>query len=68
LRSGTMAQVLQTSILEAATKDVHMVSPDADVGEAAEIMRQKNVGSALVAKDEKLVGIVTERDFFKLIV
>jgi len=68
LRSGTMAQVLQTSILEAATKDVYFVSPDADVGEAAEIMQQKNVGSVLVAKDERLVGIVTERDFFKLIV
>jgi CBS domain-containing protein len=68
LRSGTMAQVLQTSILEAATKDVYLVSPDADVGEAAEIMRQKNVGSILVSKDDKLVGIVTERDFFKLIV
>jgi CBS domain-containing protein len=68
LRSGTMAQVLQTSILEAATKDVYLVSPDADVGEAAEIMRQKNVGSVLVSKDDKLVGIVTERDFFKLIV
>ncbi len=68
LRSGTMAQVLQTSILEAATKDVYITSPDADVGEAAEIMRQKNVGSVLVSKDDKLVGIVTERDFFKLIV
>ena len=68
LRSGTMAQVLQTSILEAATKDVYLVSPDADVGDAAEIMHQKNVGSVLVSKDGKLVGIVTERDFFKLIV
>lgn len=67
LQSGTMAQVLQTSILEAATKDVYLVSPDADVGEAAEIMHQKNVGSVLVSKDEKLIGIVTERDFFKLI-
>jgi len=68
LQSGTMAQVLQTSVLEAATKDVYLVSPDADVGEAAEIMRQKNVGSVLVSKDDRLVGIVTERDFFKLIV
>ncbi len=68
LRSGTMAQVLQTSVLEAATKDFYMIGPDADVGDAAEIMRQKKVGSVLVSKDEKLVGIVTERDFFKLIV
>ena len=63
-----MTQVLQTSVLEATTRDFYMISPDSDVGDAAEIMRQKNVGSVLVSKDEKLIGIITERDFFKLIV
>jgi len=67
LRSGTMAQVLQTSVLEIATKEIDIVKPDVDVGEAARIMREKNVGSVLVAENEKLIGIVTERDFFKLI-
>jgi CBS domain-containing protein len=37
------------------------------VGEVARIMREKDVGSVLVEENEKLVGIVTERDFFKLI-
>ena len=68
LRSGTMAQVLQTSVLEMATRDVNLVRPDIDVGEVARLMREKNVGSALVTENEKLVGIITERDFFKLIV
>lgn len=68
LRSGTMAQVLQTSVLEIATKDIDMVKPDVDVGEAARIMQEKDVGSVLVAENERLVGILTERDFFKLIV
>jgi CBS domain-containing protein len=67
LRSGTMAQVLQTSVLEIATKDVNTVNPSVDVGEAARIMREKDVGSVLVEENEKLIGIVTERDFFKLI-
>jgi len=67
LRSGTMAQVLQTSVLEIAAKDIDIVKPDVDVGEVARIMREKDVGSVLVAENEKLVGIVTERDFFKLI-
>jgi len=67
LRSGTMAQVLQTSVLEIATRDIDIVKPDVDVGEVARIMREKDVGSVLVAENEKLVGIVTERDFFKLI-
>jgi len=67
LKSGTMAQVLQTSVLEIAIKDVDIVTSDVDVGEAARIMREKDVGSVLVAENGKLVGIVTERDFFKLV-
>lgn len=67
LRSGTISQVLQTSILEAAIKDVAKVEPTIDVGEAARIMQEKNMGSALVIKNDRLVGIITERDFFKLI-
>ena len=67
LQSGTMAQVLQTSILEVVTREIDMLSPDIDVGEAARLMKEKNVGSVLVSADDKLVGIVTERDFFKVI-
>jgi len=67
LQSGTMAQVLQTSVLEAAIEDIEVVSPDIDVGEAARIMQEKDRGSLLVVQDERLVGIITERDFFKLI-
>jgi len=67
LRSGTMAQVLQTSVLEASIKEVETVSPDVEVGEAARLMSEKDVGSLLVVENERLVGIITERDFFKLI-
>jgi len=67
LQSGTIAQVLQTSVLEASIKEVETVSPKVDVGEAARIMNEKDVGSLLVVENERLVGIITERDFFKLI-
>lgn len=67
LRSGTMAQVLQTSVLEVTRKKVVTVEPNADVGKAARLMRENNVGSLPVVENEKLVGIITERDFFKLI-
>jgi CBS domain-containing protein len=30
-------------------------------------MREKNIGALPVVKDEKLVGMITERDFFKII-
>jgi CBS domain-containing protein len=67
LQSGTMAQVLQTSVMEASIKEVDEASPDIDVGEAARIMEQSDRGSLLVVENECLVGIITERDFFKLI-
>jgi CBS domain-containing protein len=67
LQSGTISQVLQTPILETATKDIATIEPDADVSQAARIMQERNIGSLPVVEDEKLVGIITERDFFKLI-
>lgn len=66
LQSGTISQVLQTPILETATKDIATIEPDADVSQAARIMQERNIGSLPVVEDEKLVGIITERDFFKL--
>ena len=67
LQSGTINQVLQTSVLEVTMKDVATIEPDADIGQAARTMQEKNVGSLPVVVNKKLVGIITERDFFKLI-
>jgi len=67
LKSGTIIQVLNTPALEIATKDVATIEPDVDVGQAAKVMQEKNIGALPVAKNGKLVGIITERDFFKII-
>ena len=67
LRSGTIVQVLGTPALEIATKDVTTVEPETDVGQAAKIMREKDIGAVPVVKNGELVGILTERDFFKII-
>jgi len=66
LRSGTMVQVLQTPALQIGTGKLITISPDADVNEAARTMKERNVGALLVVDEEKLVGMLTERDFFKL--
>ncbi|HEX4342729.1 MAG TPA: CBS domain-containing protein [Verrucomicrobiae bacterium] len=39
------------------------VSPDSTVFEAIEMMANKNIGALLVMQGEKLVGIITERDY-----
>jgi CBS domain-containing protein len=67
LQSGTIIQVLNTPALEIATKDVSTITPDADVGQAAKMMRDKNIGALPVVEKGKLVGMLTERDFFKII-
>lgn len=67
LRSGTIGQVLNTPALEIASKNVSVVEPETDVGQAARTMREKDIGAVPVVKNGKLVGILTERDFFKIL-
>jgi len=67
LKSGTLMQVLRTNIMEIAARNVVVTTPDADIGEAAQIMREKNIGALPVVENQKLVGVITERDFFKAI-
>lgn len=67
LRSGTIIQILNTPALEIATKEVSTIEPSRDVGQAAKIMRNKNIGALPVVEKGKLVGMITERDFFKII-
>jgi CBS domain-containing protein len=67
LQSGTILQVLNTPALKIASRDVSTIEPNADVGQAARIMRDRDLGALPVVKEDKLVGIITERDFFKMI-
>ncbi len=67
LRSGTIIQVLNTPALGVATKTISTIEPDADIGQAAKLMRTKDIGALPVVQAGKLIGIVTERDFFKII-
>ena len=68
LKSGAITQVLQTPVIEIAETKVLTVKPQIDLGEAAEIMSKNNIGALpVVDNTNKLVGIITERDFFKVI-
>lgn len=66
LRSGTILQVLQTAAMQIGTKKLITTTPEVDVTEAARTMREGNVGALLVVEGDMLVGMLTERDFFKL--
>lgn len=42
---------------------VTTVNPEASVFDAMQLMAANNIGALLVMRDDKLVGILTERDF-----
>ncbi|MEG0774501.1 CBS domain-containing protein [Clostridium sp.] len=49
-------------INDAMTKDVIKINADANVKEAARIMKEHNIGSIPVCEGNSVVGIVTDRD------
>jgi CBS domain-containing protein len=54
-------------ILQAKGRRVWSVSPDTLVFDAVALMAEKNVGALLVMEGERLVGIVSERDYTRKI-
>ncbi len=67
LRSGTILQVLQTSALEIGVKNVITTASSVDLGDAAKVMTERNIGALPVVENDQVIGILTERDFFKLV-
>jgi len=56
------------AILNSKGRDVWSVGPEDSVFDAVKLMAEKSVGALLVMDGEKLVGIVTERDYARKII
>ena len=50
-------------LLQQKGHTVTTIDPDSSVYDAMQLMANNNIGSLLVMSDDKLVGILTERDF-----
>jgi CBS domain-containing protein len=50
------------SVREAMTPDPRSIGASASVVEAARMMREQHIGSLPVIEDERLVGMITDRD------
>jgi len=61
--TGNVNEVLSKPLNEIMKRDVVIISPDVEINKAAEIMLNRGVGCLPVVENNKLVGIVTERDF-----
>ena len=55
-------------ILKAKGSDVFSVRPDDTVFDSLQLMADKGVGALLVMDGEKLLGIVTERDYARKVI
>ncbi|WP_093798088.1 CBS domain-containing protein [Streptomyces sp. Wb2n-11] len=49
-------------VREVMTAGVAAVRPDASLVEAAQLMRAQDIGDVLVARDNQLIGVLTDRD------
>jgi CBS domain-containing protein len=56
------------SVLELKGREVWSVSPTAVVFEAIRAMSSKGIGALLVMSDDKLYGIVSERDYARKVI
>ena len=57
-----------SAVLKGKSGDVWSVPPDASVYQAIEIMAEKQVGALLVTEQDKLQGIISERDYARKII
>ncbi len=55
-------------LLDAKGHEVWTIGPDATVYDALELLSDANVGALVVVKDDKVCGIVSERDYARKIV
>lgn len=65
LVTGNAREVFEVPISTLIRRDVVFTASDVDLGEAASLMLDKNVGSLPVLEEGELKGIITERDFVR---
>jgi len=67
LVTGNATEVFKVPISSLVKRDLIFTTSDIDLGEAASMMLDKNVGSLPVLEDGEIRGIITERDFVRAI-
>jgi CBS domain-containing protein len=65
LVTGNAREVFQVPVSTLLTREIIFTKSDVDLGEAANVMMDKDVGSLPVLEDGELKGIITERDFVR---
>ena len=67
LNSNLATDVLKTNISEIMVKEPITIPPTTTIGELCEIFAERNIGGVPVVKDDRVVGIITERDVLRAV-
>ena len=65
LVTGNAREVFEVSVSTLVKRDIIFTKSDIDLGEAANVMLDKDVGSLPVLEEGELKGIITERDIVR---
>jgi len=60
--------MLVKDLLNSKGRDVYSITPDATVYDALKIMAEKEIGALVVLDGEKMVGILSERDYARKVI
>ncbi len=55
-------------LLDAKPRHVVTIAPDASVFEALELMAEKDIGAVVVVHEERVIGILSERDYARKVI
>ena len=55
-------------LLQGKSKGLCTIDPDSRVIEALKVMAERDIGALLVVKDDKLVGMLSERDYARKVI
>jgi CBS domain-containing protein len=61
---STVAHILKSK----PEQTVHTIGPTASVFEAVKLMADKNIGALVVLENDKIIGMISERDYARSIV
>ncbi|WP_298521506.1 CBS domain-containing protein [uncultured Methanobrevibacter sp.] len=67
LNSNLATDVLKTTITDIMVKEPVTVEPNMTIGELCDLFAEKNIGGVPVVKDDKVMGIITERDILNAV-
>jgi CBS domain-containing protein len=57
-----------SAILKGKSPPLWIIQPEATVFEAIQLMAEKNIGALLVMENEKLLGVISERDYTRKVI